>query len=151
MRRLGRELGVEAMSIYHHIPNKSALERILVERLLAGNSEVASAASPDDMLDAYCRGLRSSMLSRPNLVPLAATRLPRSLFEAPSSAAVRDRLVTFGFDQGAASWIFDAFLGFVVGHVLVEVTDGQASDDYDAAFETGLRFLLAGLREELGM
>ncbi|MDQ3303151.1 MAG: TetR family transcriptional regulator, partial [Actinomycetota bacterium] len=35
MRRLGRELGVEAMSLYNHVPNKEALLDGMVEVLLA--------------------------------------------------------------------------------------------------------------------
>src|ERR671933_1997998 len=34
MRRLGAELGVEAMSLYNHVPNKSALLDGMVEVLL---------------------------------------------------------------------------------------------------------------------
>jgi AcrR family transcriptional regulator len=33
MRRLGAELGVEAMTVYHHVPNKTALIDGLVERI----------------------------------------------------------------------------------------------------------------------
>ncbi|MEO8452001.1 MAG: TetR family transcriptional regulator, partial [Gemmatimonadota bacterium] len=35
MRSLGRELGVEAMSLYHHFPNKARLLEGVVDRVLA--------------------------------------------------------------------------------------------------------------------
>src|SRR5919106_4499638 len=41
MRKLGSELGVEAMSLYNHVPNKSALLDGMVEVLL-GELEVPS-------------------------------------------------------------------------------------------------------------
>src|SRR5918998_4367880 len=41
MRKLGSELGVEAMSLYNHVPNKSALLDGMVEVLL-GELEVSS-------------------------------------------------------------------------------------------------------------
>ncbi len=152
MRRLGRELGVEAMSIYHHVPNKGALERALVERLAGASGRDAVAGSPVELLESYCRQLRAAMHRRPGLLPLVAVRLPRSLFEAPASVAARSRLVEFGFDDAAAAWILDAFIGFVIGHALVEATDARLTrDDDEAAFETGLRFLLLGLRDELGL
>lgn len=152
MRRLGRELGVEAMSVYHHVPNKGALERGLVERLAGSANGPLEAADPVALLDGHCRGLRTALLRRPALVPLVATHLPRALFEAPASTAVRERLVEFGFDDIAAAWILDAFIGYVVGHAMVERSDARAThDDDEAAFETGLRFLLLGLRDELGM
>jgi AcrR family transcriptional regulator len=149
MRRLGRQLGVEAMSIYHHVPNRAALERILVERLLEPAMGV-DAGSPTELLDRYCRALQQAMRRRPGLAPLAATRLPSALFDAPASTAARTRLVEFGFDPAASAWILDAFLAFVVGHVLVELSEDRHVDDADAAFETGLRLLQIGLRAELG-
>src|ERR687891_2960838 len=41
MRKLGSELGVEAMSLYNHVPNKSALLDGMVEVLL-GELEILS-------------------------------------------------------------------------------------------------------------
>jgi AcrR family transcriptional regulator len=35
MRRLGAELGVEAMTLYHYLPNKDALLDGIVERVMA--------------------------------------------------------------------------------------------------------------------
>ena len=35
MRRLGQELGVEAMSLYHHVANKDDLEQAIVELVLS--------------------------------------------------------------------------------------------------------------------
>jgi AcrR family transcriptional regulator len=153
MRRLGRELGVEAMSIYHYVPNKDALERLLIQRLVAGvGDSMRVDDDPIQLLAAFTRSLRSALRRRAPLVPLALTRLPRTLFDAEASLAVRQRLVDLGFDISAATWIIDAFIGFAIGHVALEVTEGHSTPDDDAAaFETGLRFLLAGLGEEIGV
>ena len=35
MRRLGERLGVEAMSLYHHVPNKPALMDAMVDQVFA--------------------------------------------------------------------------------------------------------------------
>ncbi|MDJ0770701.1 MAG: TetR family transcriptional regulator [Ilumatobacter sp.] len=151
MRRLGSELGVEAMSIYHHIPNKAALLEAMVETMLPHEHRTEASSSPADLLADYAQHLRRTFLDHPNMAALAATRLPTSLFTAAPTAAARQRLVEFGFDDHAAAWILDSFVGFVIGHVLVQLTDGHATThDDDAAFETGLRFLLIGLRGELG-
>lgn len=152
MRRLGRELGVEAMSIYHHLPNKAALEATLVARLLAPVGSVPPSATPLEAVEWFARGVRESMRSAPNRLPLVVGRLPRELFDAPAPRAVVDTLVAAGFDHAAAAWILDAFVGFVVGHALVERADVHATTDDDgAAFDTGLRFLLIGLRDDLGL
>lgn len=75
MRRLGAELGVEAMAIYHHFPNKDALLDAMVGEL------VAQAAAPDQPADHWQLQLRRYALAfferlteHPNLVPLVLTR-----------------------------------------------------------------------------
>lgn len=150
MRRLGRELGVEAMSIYHYVPNKRALERLLTEHLLIDIGELAPGATLD-LLERFTGGLRRVLLERPALARLIAEELPASLFDSPAARAIRAGLVEGGFDSSASAWIFDAFVALAIGHVTVEATTARATaDDDEAAFETGLRLLLEGLRQELG-
>ena len=152
MRRLGRELGVEAMSIYHHIPNKAALEDVLATRLLSPTGEVPPTNSPLDVVEWYARAIRSVLRAHPRRLPLVSGRLPAQLFEAPAPQAVLTTLLDAGFDHSAAAWILDALVGYVIGHALVERADVHATTDDDgAAFDTGLRFLLIGLRDELGL
>jgi len=156
MRRLGRELGVEAMSIYHHIPNKAALEARLVTRLLAaedvGLPDAAADLTPDLLVEHYARRLRSALHDHPRRLPLVTGRLPPELFDAALPLSVVDSLMAAGFDPSASAWILDAVIGYVIGHALVEHSDHRATaDDDEAAFETGLRFLLLGLRSDLGL
>lgn len=152
MRRLGRELGVEAMSIYHHLPNKAALEDAIVTRLLAPADVIPPETPPLDAVEWYVRSIRTALRARPRRVPLVTGRLPATLFDAPAPRAVIDSLVRAGFDRSASAWILDAFVGYVIGHALVEHSDVHATTDDDgAAFDTGLRFLLIGLREDLGI
>jgi AcrR family transcriptional regulator len=157
MRRLGSELGVEAMSIYHHVPNKATLLELLVGELLRDVDVIDGSESPLELVERFSRQLRVSLLGHPHLAPLAAVQLPGSLFRADASVMVRERLISFGFDTEAASWIVESFVAFTVGQVLVAVTAGPgtsaatAAAEDDAVYETGLRFLLAGLREELGI
>lgn len=158
MRRLGRELGVEAMSIYHHIPNKGALETTLVTRLLTP-SDVDGILGPDtepvtadQLVDRYVRSIRTALHAHPKRVPLITGQLPAQLFDAPNPMMVTSALVEAGFDENAAAWILDAFIGYAVGHSLVEHSNvGSTADDDEAAFETGLRFLTIGLRSDLGL
>src|SRR5687767_4967816 len=47
MRRLGQELGVEAMSLYHHVANKEALLDGMVDAVVAElNAEVGPGGGP---------------------------------------------------------------------------------------------------------
>src|SRR5215217_6386785 len=79
MRKLGSELGVEAMSLYNHVPNKSALLDGMVEVLL-GELEIP----PEDegwerrVKEAY-RAFRRLAHEHPNVFPLLVVRPPETM------------------------------------------------------------------------
>lgn len=75
MRRLGTELGVEAMALYHHFPNKDALLDAVVGEIVAE----ATAADPQDgdwraALRGYGLAFFASLTAHPHLVPLILSR-----------------------------------------------------------------------------
>lgn len=51
MRRLGKELGVEAMSLYYHLPGKDGLLDGLAEALMEEISSAVALRSPDMTVD----------------------------------------------------------------------------------------------------
>ncbi len=72
MRRLGQELGVEAMSLYNHVANKDDLINGMVERLMVEiathTAEVEPATSADDwqrVMRQRITGARAVMLAHP--------------------------------------------------------------------------------------
>jgi AcrR family transcriptional regulator len=73
MRRLGRELGVEAMSIYNHVPSREALVDGLVEAVL---DEVAASDDDDwqEALRSLARSFRRAAARHPEVVRLFANR-----------------------------------------------------------------------------
>jgi AcrR family transcriptional regulator len=74
MRRLGAELGVEAMTLYHYLPNKDALLDGIVERVTA-QAETRFGDGPwDRTLTEYARSLRATLLRHPGAAALVATR-----------------------------------------------------------------------------
>jgi AcrR family transcriptional regulator len=151
MRRLGRALGVEAMSIYHHVPNKSALLDLLVGEILGAVADVESWDTPVHFLEQYCRNLRAAIGAHANLAPLIAERLTPLTREAAPTTAIVHGLVGAGFDHEAATWIVDGFVGYTIGHSVVELAAIDRLEHDDAVFETGLRLMLEGLRDELGL
>ena len=63
MRRLGQELGVEAMSLYHHVANKEALLDGMVDAVVAElNAEVGPGGGPQAERD-WAGALRTRMLT----------------------------------------------------------------------------------------
>ena len=75
MRRLGQALGVEAMSLYNHVPNKAAVLDGLVE-LLLGELEIPGPEAGDwwERIRRIAHSYRRSAHAHPHAFPLAVTR-----------------------------------------------------------------------------
>ncbi|MCC3778328.1 TetR/AcrR family transcriptional regulator C-terminal domain-containing protein, partial [Streptomyces sp. UNOB3_S3] len=125
MRRLGAELGVEAMTLYHHVPNKDALLDGLVERVFAealplpGNGE-AEVTDWRAFLRAYAGSLRAALLRHPGVLPLVTGR--PAVTPATLDAVERGlrTLTSAGFALGPAVDTLNALSLFVVGHTAAE-------------------------------
>jgi AcrR family transcriptional regulator len=130
MRRLGAELGVEAMTLYHHVPNKAALLDGLVELVVSAVRPGEGAGEGADRLRAFAVAFRAELLRHPAVIPLVATRPARSpaaLAAVEESAAALGRS---GLGPVAALRAVNAVATFVVGHCLAEVaaTPGHAEE-----------------------
>jgi AcrR family transcriptional regulator len=138
MRSLGQRLGVEAMSIYHHVNGREDLLDAMVEQLV---SEVRvdpdTTLGPADGWQAYlqqlARSARASAVDHPLAFPLVATRHPAASWLRPplrSLAVVEDFLVAMtsrGLDDRAAVHVYKVFTSFLLGHLLLEVAAAGAS------------------------
>lgn len=121
MRRLGAELGVEAMTLYHHVPNKEALLDGMVE-------QVASEAAPPDFdpdsweqaMRDYAHALLAALCAHPHVVPLFVSRpaiTPRNMQTMEAALAA---LQAAGFDPLRAFDMVRALTGFILGHVATQ-------------------------------
>ena len=69
MRRLGAELGVNPMSIYHHLPGKDAVISGLVDLVFSEmRVHYSDGSSWQDRMRAWAEAYRSLVRSHPNLV-----------------------------------------------------------------------------------
>jgi AcrR family transcriptional regulator len=126
MRRLGAALGVEAMSLYNHIPSKDALLDGIHERILLSLDPASTARTWQTFARHQAHALHRALLAHPNAIPLFATR------PAATPAAVErlDRylevLLRAGFKPLDALSIVQLVAQLVVGHAIwttsVEVT-----------------------------
>ena len=173
-RRLGEELGCEAMSIYHHFPNKAHLMDALVDLLLV---EARVALLPEwDWLERLRRcahGFRAMALKHPKFFPYFAVHR----LNTPAGIAFIDGIIGIlrhaGFSDRDAATHFRTLGYYLVGAALDE-TAGYAKGPSAAepvsnetiatsfkslaaaapyfqpthflpTFETGLEMLLAGI------
>lgn len=171
MRRLGRELGVEAMSLYGHITNKQDLLDGVVDRVYAELPRTDLPAGPwHQCLRTMAQQVRHVLLRHPNVVGLVASRPVSSQggLELIESSLTGLRLA--GLDLAQASQALSVVVGFTVGHVANQVGNGspeagvapfephldrerypnviERADlevDRDAEFDLGLDLILAGV------
>ena len=139
MRRLGAELGVEAMSLYNHVPNKDALLDGVTETMLREIDMTGIEESPwDQAMRAACRSFRSVLLAHPNAMPLIAAR-PEVTPEAFSPIELSLGLFKkAGFgpeDMVLAHWLV---VGYVLGHVGFQVAS-PLGDPNQVESEVALR------------
>lgn len=123
MRRLGRALGVEAMSLYHWFPAKERLLDAVADRLLAEVMvpPTPSAATWRDWLTAVAQSYRRVGLAHPRAIPLLAAR---RLLSHGAVAFLRANIAAHlaaGFSAREALRVTRSLGAYVNGMVLAEV------------------------------
>jgi len=125
-RRLGRELGCEAMALYRYVPDQAALLDGIIELVLD------ELVIPDDgpwqtQLRRGAHSFRQLALAHPHLVSLIVTRPISTPHGLRPLGAVRpvEALLTLltgaGFTPAAALRINRLYFGFLYGHILIEL------------------------------
>src|ERR1700744_4631613 len=130
MRKLGAALGVEAMTVYHYVPNKAALLDGLVEWVL-GHSATASAPADglswDRLLRRYGQTLRTTLLAHPGGLPLLFSRpavTPQTLEAGEDGLRA---LPGAGFTLPRALDMINVLSIFVIGHAMAETATAELS------------------------
>ena len=133
MRRLGAHLGVEAMALYRYVPGREQLLDGVVESVideLYGDPDVLLAASHgwQDYLQRLAHGVRRIALAHPEVFPLVATRPPAAPWVRPPLRSLRwvesflEAMIDSGFSEEAAVAAYRAYSSFLLGHLLLEVS-----------------------------
>ncbi|MFF5569923.1 TetR/AcrR family transcriptional regulator [Streptomyces luteogriseus] len=157
MRRLGAELGVEAMSLYRYAPGKTALLDGVVEALFlrleerlaqASAQETAAAAAIPEWraeLHRIARITYQVCLDHPEGAPLIFTRFTEVPLARRAPAVLRDHervlgaLRDAGLDETRSAPALRAFTAWVLGYVSVELRAMVDNPrEPDPAFRLGL-------------
>jgi AcrR family transcriptional regulator len=176
MRRLGEELGVEAMSLYRYVPSKADLLDGIHEAILAEVVVPKGGRDWTKTARAYARAFRAALVAHPNALSVFATRpavTASSLRHVEVGLAV---LRGAGFSVDVAVSAFQVLVTFVVGHTLsshapareeersspayrdldptefpslLEAAEVLRERDLDQEFEFGLDVVLVGLASKL--
>jgi AcrR family transcriptional regulator len=140
MRRLGRELGVEAMSLYNHVEDKEAILDGILEVVMAEFEFPEETGDWEADVRAGARAWRRLMIDHPTVIALFAES------KHPASSPERLRPMEWAFDllgRGGLSedevvHAFRAIGGYIMGSVLNEVANpvpGMGDRDHRAEHE----------------
>jgi TetR/AcrR family tetracycline transcriptional repressor len=123
MRRVAREVGVEAMSLYHHVRDKDDLLDAMAIAIMRGFDAPAEAGDWADHGREVARAWRRLLKVHPNAIALFAERhRPLDDVEAlrPMEVALR-ALGEAGLSHADAVQAFHAIGGYIFGFVAMEM------------------------------
>ena len=138
MRALGADLGVEAMSIYKHLPGKDAVLDGVVELLLREFEETWQAGErPDDWrahLSEFAHTFRALAAAHPRAFPLLSRRSLRAYVVGRSLAErALTILMVAGLPEDEAIAVLRLVVRFTLGFALS--APGEASVDREFTHE----------------
>ena len=175
MRKLGKELDVEAMSLYNHVKNKNDLLDGLHEIVLAEIPLFSSGDTWQEQAKSIARNARLVLQAHPNTIPLFTSR------PAVSHGSLRyldhglSVFLNAGFSKVDSIKAFQCIYAFVVGHVqfyaalqsstfgrvdynklpttmfsnLVDCAEELLNRDVDVEFESGLESMISGFQSTI--
>ncbi|MFJ6386226.1 TetR/AcrR family transcriptional regulator [Streptomyces sp. NPDC091972] len=149
MRRLGAELGVEAMALYRYAASKEELLDGLVEALYLQLEERLEAEPGGgdwrEGLHRVARATYDTCLAHPRAVPLLATRMLAVPLARRPLAVLRDHervlalLRDSGLDDDRVVAVFQTLTAWLLGYVSVELRPMVDNpDESEPAFRLGL-------------
>jgi len=149
MRRLAADLGVEAMSLYHHVPNKDALLDGLVEAILEEVHDATSEGTGADWRAALrdrCLSARDVMVGHPWAPKLIGTRTTIPTSVVFYYEGVLGLLIEGGFSYALAHKALHALGSMSLGFVQELFSPAATGGSLDvAAAEAELEELAAML------
>jgi AcrR family transcriptional regulator len=123
MRRIAREVGVEAMSLYHHVEDKDDLLDGICEYVMARFELPELSGDWEEDCRRAARGWRNLLRQHPNVMTLLAQkRGPVRSIESlrPMELALR-LLRAGGLSDRDTAQAFNAFGGYIQGFVMMEL------------------------------
>lgn len=177
MRKLGAELGVEAMSLYNHVPNKGALLDGMVELLFRKLELPKDSEDWETFAREAYREFRQMAHAHSNVFPIFVERPPDTLDGAWLVEIFLGAMLDAGFDRQTSIYAFRTLTSYTIGYVMSEIrgfamepgneragalqlppedfpaitklSPQLANIDRDTEFEFGLDLILSSLRSSL--
>lgn len=146
MRRVGTELGVEAMAIYHHLPNKEALVEAVVTYGTRGELPPPGGEWRGDLRD-LANAVHRQFSAHPALLPLRWKRRTAGAEAKAIREREREIFRAAGLGEALARDAHRLLGSYVIGSIVAqaEARNDVSSEDWTAQFEIGLDLLIDGI------
>lgn len=144
MRRLGKELEVDPMAIYYHVPGKSALYDGIMDVVLGGLAD--TEFEPDTSLEEFfvragC-AYREVLQRHKRALPLLTGRSLRTEHTLKLAEIMIGRLVTEGLSLPQATATLNSFSYYVAGAVNAHARQELASEYHEESSPDEMAALL---------
>jgi AcrR family transcriptional regulator len=160
MRRLARDLGIEAMSLYHHFPNKEAILDGVIELAMQAEAPAGAPPAPSwrEPVAASVLGFRRVLVKHPNVLPVMVAHPPTSTGTSIYVEGPLRYLSAHGFTDDAAAELFQGLFALAFGHAMLSTSygslelEGVPTVTFDeAGFARTLDVLLRGYDDAAGV
>jgi TetR/AcrR family transcriptional regulator, tetracycline repressor protein len=128
MRRLGAQLGVDPMAVYHHVADKAALFDGIVEEVMSQLEIPPATGDWSADLRAIANAARKTLLTHPNAIALLGTRPSITEPAFALMEAIASLLLNAGFNETLATDGFDCAARLVIGHALAQAGSPPGGD-----------------------
>ena len=142
MRSVGKELGVEAMSLYHHVDDKEALLDALADWIFTGIELPAPGAPWRAAMELRATSARSVLSQHPWALGLIESRRTPGPALLAHHEAVLACLRGDGFSVALAAHTFSTLDSYVYGFVLTELNLPMDSGESIETFVDEIRELV---------
>lgn len=144
VRRVTSELGVTAMALYAHFPDKHALLDATVDAILAqAEAPRDGGGTAHEVLASSMRGLLRVLREHPAIAPLIPERIGRVPAGARMSEHVLELLAGVGLTPSeaarAAHFVLTTLVAMVVG------APECAAEEAEEYYDRGVEFVLHGI------
>ncbi|MEV5199665.1 TetR/AcrR family transcriptional regulator C-terminal domain-containing protein [Streptomyces sp. NPDC053720] len=148
VRRLAEELGVDPMSLYHHVKGKAALLDVICEAVLTEVVAPAPDGAPHDWEELARRtahSYRDMAYRHPRVFPLLATRAQTSPVAISALEGLVAAMRAAGLPERVAADAPMVLFGFLNGHLLACTGGGPDGPAPVPEFDSGTHPGMAAL------
>jgi AcrR family transcriptional regulator len=144
MRRLGEDVGVEAMSLYHYVTSREDLLDAMFEALIARSEPLPEDGGLEEVARTFAHSLRRVALAHPRTFPLVANRPLRTPLVLARADALLGALHAAGLGDADAVAGLRLLGSYVIGYLLDELAlDSGAGARWSGELPPGLSALAA--------